>query len=175
MSENLRAYLYPYLVSNGIALLVLVLAFRRPNWARFATIGLFAWAFTVNARIALWHPQDYQGFGELALLPAYRDFIYGWFRDHTAWLLLPIAIGQLAIAILLIPKSTMLRRLGVVGAALFLLAIAPLGVGSAFPFSLTYIAALIVMERRLERAAHRESNADVTFAGHGQPAPALRA
>jgi hypothetical protein len=44
------------------------------------------------------------------------------------------------------------RRLGVASAAVFLLAIAPLGVGSGFPFSLTAIASLLVMERRLRPA-----------------------
>jgi hypothetical protein len=36
----------------------------------------------------------------------------------------------------------------VLGAIIFLMAIAPLGVGSAFPFSLTFIAAIVVMDRR---------------------------
>jgi hypothetical protein len=174
MSENFRQFLWPYLVSNAIALLALALAFRRPNWVRIATIGLFAWAFTVNARIGLWHPQEYQGFGDLALLPLYRDFIYGWFREHTAWLLLPIAFGQLAIAVLLIPKSTKLRRIGVLGATAFLLAIAPLGIGSAFPFSLIYVAAMVVMERRLEKAELNQQRIDMTV-GHGHPLSAFRA
>ncbi len=167
-------YVVPYIASNVVALAVLALAFRRPGWVRLATIGLFGWASLVNSRIALWHPQEYQGFGDLAVLAIYRDFIHGWFREHTAVLLLPIAIGQLAIALLLIIDSTSTRRLAVAGATLFLLAIAPLGVGSAFPFSLIYIAALVVMERRIEAAAPRDSRSAETFVGPEGPRAAFR-
>jgi hypothetical protein len=143
-------YLLPWLVSNAIAVALLLLAFVRPRWVRFASVAIFGWAFLVNSRIALFSPADYQGFAELAVWSAYREFIRGWFRTHTALLLLPIAVGQLVIALLLLSRSPVLRRLAVAGAIVFLLAISPLGVGSAFPFSLTYIAALLVMQRRLD-------------------------
>jgi len=145
-------YLLPYLMSNAIALGLLALAFRRPGWVRWASIGIFLWATWTNAHIALFHPGDYQTFAGLAVLDGYRRFITGWFREHTALLLLPIAAGQFAIAILLFLNPRMPRRTGALGAILFLLAIAPLGVGSAFPFSLTYGLALAVMVRRLELA-----------------------
>jgi hypothetical protein len=46
-----------------------------------------------------------------------------------------IAVGQLAVAILVALRGRA-AQLGLVGAIAFLLAIAPLGRGSAFPFSL---------------------------------------
>ena len=145
-----REYQAAYIASNIVAVVVLALAFRRPNWVRLLTAGLFAWAFTVNAHTALVSPLDYQGFADLAVLPWYRDFIRGWFREHTAWLLLPIAFGQLTIAGLLL-GSRKFQRIGIAGAMVFLLAIAPLGVGSAFPFSLTYSVALIAYYARSDR------------------------
>jgi len=148
-----REYLVPYLASNAIALALLGTSFRKPTWVRWATIAIFVWAAGTNARLALTYPLEYQGFGELAVLSPYRSFIYGWFRDHTAWLVVPIAVGQLTIAVLLLLNSRQSRRLAVGGAILFLLAIAPLGVGSAFPFSLTYGLALLVMARRLDHAS----------------------
>lgn len=146
-----RQYLVPWTVSNGVALALLALAFRRPGWVRWASIAIFLWAAFHNARIALVEPLEYQGFADLAVLSLYRDFIRGWFRQHTALLLLPIAAGQLLIALGLLVDRRVTRRLAVAGAVGFLLAIAPLGVGSAFPFSLVYGAALVVMERGLER------------------------
>lgn len=143
-------YLLPYLISNAVGLGLLWLAFRRPGWVRWASIGIFLWATWTNTRIALFHPADYQAFADLAALDAYRRFITGWFRTHTALLLLPIAAGQFAIAVLLFVNTRWTRRVGALGAIVFLLAIAPLGVGSAFPFSLTYGLALVVMVRRLE-------------------------
>jgi hypothetical protein len=145
-------YLAPYLISNAIALGLLALSFRRPVWVRWASVVIFAWAAFQNSRIALTSPLDYQTFGELTFIRAYREFIYGWFREHTRALLLPIAAGQLAIAALLLTNTRRTIRVGVAGAVLFLLAIAPLGVGSAFPFSLTYGLALAVMLRGLERS-----------------------
>ena len=144
-------YLVAYLISNAIALALLALSFRRPGWVRWASVAIFAWAAFTNARIAIFHPLDYQEFGNLTPWAMYRAFIQGWFREHTIWLLLPIALGQLVLALLFLRNTTTARRLAVAGAVLFLLAIAPLGVGSAFPFSLIYSAALIVMERGLER------------------------
>jgi len=154
-------YLLPYAVSNAVALLLLGAAFRKPEWVRWASIVIFLWAAWTNARLALTNPLEYQGFEELALLEPYRHFIVGWFRDHTASLVLPIAAGQFSIAALLLRNSEWSRRAGAGGAVVFLLAIAPLGVGSAFPFSLTYGAALVVMARRLGergRGGARESD-----------------
>lgn len=78
---------------------------------------------------------------------AYAHFITGWFSRHIQDVVLAIALGQFAIAVLLIQRRPW-RVLGVLGAMVFLLAIAPLGVGSAFPFSLIFIAAIVVMDRR---------------------------
>lgn len=148
-------YKSAYLVSNAIALALLALSFRRANWVRWLSVAIFGWATFTNWRIALTRPLDYQTFGELTSSAFYRDFIHGWFREHTATLLLPIAAGQLAIALMLIRNGRITRRLAVFGAVVFLLAIAPLGVGSAFPFSITYSAALLVMLWGLDRDVAR--------------------
>ena len=147
----LSEYLIPYLTSNAIAVAILVLACTRPRLARILLVAIFVWAAVTNSRIALSNPTVYVEYGDLALLSWYRDFIHGWFSRHIELFVLPIAAGQLAVAILLVgPRSW--RRLGVAGAVVFLLAIAPLGVGSAFPFSFTLSAALIAMHLKLADA-----------------------
>ena len=67
-------------------------------------------------------PADYQAFGELAWSSLYRDFIQGWFRGHVPWLLFPIAVGQLVIALLFLDNTRLSRRLGTAGALVILLA-----------------------------------------------------
>jgi len=125
---------------------------------RWAAVLIFALAAWTNTRTALTNPLDYQAYVDLAILDLYRDFIVGWFRGHTRWLVLPIAAGQLTIALLLLINSRLSRWVAVCGALVFLLAIAPLGIGSAFPFSLTYGLALIIMARRLDDAADTPTN-----------------
>jgi len=91
-------------------------------------------------------------YASLALLPVYRDFINGWFSTHVRWIVVPIAAGQLAISALLVaPKRW--RALGVAGAVTFLAAIAPLGVGSGFPFSVWFSAAIILSAREVVRVS----------------------
>jgi len=130
-------FLWPYVIANTVALVMLVLAFWRPAAARWMGVGLFAWASVTNAVICLTEPWRYVEYATLTPFNAYREFILGWFGEHVAWVVLPIAVGQMAIAILLASRARNLRWLGVVGAIVFLLAIAPLGVGSGFPFSVT--------------------------------------
>jgi len=144
----MRAFQLLYLLSNAFALAMLVLAFVRPQWTRVGTIVLFFLAFTANTRVAILDPITYQGLGRFATMRWYQDFMFGWFADHPRLVLLPIAAGQLAIALLLL-GNWRLQRVAVVGATLFLLAIAPLGEAAAFPFSLTYVAAMWIMLAKL--------------------------
>ena len=144
-------YKNTYLICNAIALLMLALAFRSANWVRWVSVVFFGWAAYTNWRIASSAPLDYQKLGDLTQFAPYRDLIRGWFREHTATLLKPVAAGQLAIALMLIRNGQVTRRLAVFGGVVFLLAITPLGVGVAFPFPLTYGLALVVMLIGLDR------------------------
>jgi hypothetical protein len=143
-----QEYLIMYLGANAIALGILALASWQPRVARWLWIGIFVWAATVNTLTAAREPWAYLAYGGLTPSELYRDFIRGWFSDHIQLMVLAIAAGQLVIAMLLARGGRALR-LGTLGATVFLLAIAPLGVGSGFPFSLIAIASLLVMQRGL--------------------------
>jgi hypothetical protein len=148
-------YLVPFVVSNAVAVALLVVAYLWPKVARWLFVGIFIAAGLFNIYTAITQPEVYLMYGELALLRFYRDFINGAFSQYTMLFILAIALGQLAVGVLL-SRPDPLLRLGVLGACIFLAAIAPLGVGSAFPFSLIAIAALTVMYRKLlsgDRAA----------------------
>jgi hypothetical protein len=144
---ELHRYLFPYLASNVIALGLLLVARRWPRNAQWACATIFLWAAIINATTAMLRPDVYLEYAALTPVPAYARFINGWFALHIQDMVIAIALGQFAIsALLVMPRP--LRVFGVLGAIGFLLAIAPLGVGSAFPFSLTFIAAIVVMDRR---------------------------
>jgi hypothetical protein len=90
---------------------------------------------------ALHTPRVYvDAYGPLAIWP-YDQIIYGAFARHAAAFISVIATGQCASGILtLLPGR--LRRLGLVGMIVFLLAITGLGWGSAFPATLIMVAAI---------------------------------
>jgi hypothetical protein len=111
----------------------------------FVAAGLF------NTYTALTNPQVYMMYGEVAVLPFYRNFIYSIFSQYTAVFIIAIATGQLASGMLLAVGKRIPLGLGTLGGIVFLTAIAPLGFGSAFPFSVFTVAALIVMYRKLTR------------------------
>lgn len=157
-----REYLVPYLVSNGVALAILALAFVRPRAVKWIWAGIFVWAAAINTLTAHQTPLIYLVYGVLTPSALYQHFIENWFRRHIFLTVQTIAVGQLAIALLL-TNGGRARRLGVIGASIFLLAIAPLGVGSAFPFSLTAVASLLVMEWKISAATRTTASAVTAF------------
>ena len=144
--KHLEVYLIPYVVSNAVALFMLWSAWKKPVLARLLFFILFFWAFIMNLTTALTNPNDYLNYSEMAVT-WYKSFIDGWFKDHITIVVVTIAIGQALIAIGMILNGTLVR-LAAIGAILFLIGIAPLGVGSAFPFSITVSAAAWLIIRR---------------------------
>lgn len=141
--KGLEQYLWPYIISQALSLVILFAAWKRTRVARVLFCILFFWASGVNMYTGITKPEVYLSYGDLAL-PFYRDFIRGWFSHYNHVLVPLIAAGQFGIAVaMLLQKSWM--RMACIGAILFLLAIAPLMVGSAFPFSITVsVAAFLV-------------------------------
>jgi hypothetical protein len=127
--------LYEQLVSTIVALFMLVVSIRRRRAGVALFALLFAWAAFTNARVALTSPSVYLEYAAFALSNLYRDFVLGFFAQHVTPLVLTIAAGQAFIAAALL-GSRRWRRLGLGGAIAFLVAIAPLGVGSGLPATL---------------------------------------
>ena len=98
-----------------------------------------------NMYIGFIRPDEYLGFADMAI-PLYRDFINGWFSNFNYILIPLIATGQLAIAVGMVLNDNWVR-LACMGSIIFLLSIAPLMVGSAFPFSITVSAAALLILR----------------------------
>ena len=143
---EMEGYLLAYIISNIIALLFLFASVKRPFLARALFILLFGWASWQNWTIALNTPEVYRDYADFAILPLYKSFITGWFSRHILLSVGFIATMQGLVAIGLLFRG-LVFRLACIGGIIFLLAILPLGVGSAFPASLTGAIALAFVFR----------------------------
>ncbi len=150
-------YIYPYLFSNLFAMVTLLLAVQSPRIARWILAAVFGMAAVANTRMAAVSPLDYLEYADLALLPIYQDFIRGPFSEHVQEIVFAIAICQAVISLAFAIDDRLLP-IGVIGAVIFLAAIAPLGVGSAFPFSIFFAAAAVVVWRK-QRNSRAKSDA----------------
>lgn len=143
--KGLDLYLLPYLISQVISLLILLAAWKNTRLGRILFAVLFFYAGIYNMYIGFTKPNEYLGFANLAL-PFYRDFINGWFSRHHHIIIPLIAAGQLLIAAGMMWKNGWVKW-ACAGAIAFLLSIAPLMVGSAFPFSITVsVAAILILK-----------------------------
>jgi len=139
-------YLIAYIIANAFAIVLLLLAWKQPRISRALFSMLFFWACYTNWHVALTKPDDYLFYANLTFSGTYRDFIYGWFTNHILLMVGSIATCQGLIAISFLLKGW-IYNVGTVGAIVFLLAIAPLGVGSGFPCTIILAAALYVLLR----------------------------
>jgi len=143
---TLQEFWLPYLVSQIIFILLLIASWRWFKGARIFWMLIFLAAGLFNLYTALTDPQVYTMYAPGVWLPLYRTFIDGEFARHPQWYVIPIALGQLCISILLTQK-TPLFRLGCLGGIIFLLAISPLGIGSAFPATVIGALGLVLLWR----------------------------
>ena len=137
---------YAQLISIAVALTMVLVSWRSRLAGRLFFVLLFSWASFVNLRLSIVDPNAYLGYAPLAWSDWYRDFIRGFFAAHITAIVAGIAVGQAAIAVLVAATGRAVS-LGLSGAIVFLLAIAPLGVGSGFPTTLlmAWAAGLLLM------------------------------
>jgi hypothetical protein len=140
-------FLIVYLISNALAIIILISAFKWPRIGRLLLFFLFAWASWANWNMALNNPLDYLSYADLTFLPIYKSFITGWFRDHIQIVVGLIATVQAIIAVAMLSKG-LFYTMGVAAAIIFLLAISPLGVGSAFPCTLILAVSLVKLRKQ---------------------------
>ena len=146
MSEQIESALGNFVGWNIAVLCLLLAAVKWPRIARALVRALVVGGSAWNLFASLTMPQFYvETYGPLAT-PPYAAFIYGPFAANPALFVVPIAIGELTIGFLTSGTGKALQ-LGMVGAMVFLLAIAPMGVGSAFPFSILGMVAAYLLFR----------------------------
>ena len=142
--SDIDGFLVPYLISQVASIIILIVAWKKTKWARVLFALLFFWAAGTNMYLGITGPDIYLKYADLAI-PIYRDFINGWF-SHYSYIIIPsIAVGQFLIASCMLLKGWWVNA-ACIGAIIFLLSIAPLMVGAAFPFSITVsIAAWLIL------------------------------
>lgn len=128
-------YATPHLSALLVSLVLALTAYMWPRLSRMGYMVLFGWAAWVNWRTALYTPTAYLDYGDLAVSGLYVEFIRGIFATHVLLFVGAIATCQAMIAAGLLLGDD-LARIALVGATIFLVAIAPLGVGSGFPATL---------------------------------------
>jgi hypothetical protein len=142
----LELYLIPWLIANTAGFVVLFTSYKWPKWGRILFSLLFGWACVQNFTTAYATPEVYLEYANMSV-SFYSRFIEGWFSGHITAVVTLIAAGQGAIAVGFLLRGWWVKLAGI-GAILFLLAIAPLGVGAGFPFSITVsIAVLFILQK----------------------------
>lgn len=135
----------PTILSNLAAIFLIFLCFRRPRAGRTAFTVIFLAAGIFNIIAVFISPQIYvEGFGPGVVLTDYKNFIYGAFQENPALYVIPIGIGQILAGVLLLLKNVWLKA-AIMGGIVFFIAIAPLGIGSAFPTTIFLAFGLVVL------------------------------
>jgi hypothetical protein len=137
--NNQQVVLTVYILSNLVGLLYLFAAIKQPKLARLMFVLLFGWASWINYTTCHQHPEVYSMYAKKSI-GIYANFINGWFKGHITILVSCIAIGQSLVAFGMLLKGIWVK-LACIGIIVFLIGIAPLGVYSAFPFSIIVSAA----------------------------------
>jgi hypothetical protein len=144
--KGLELYMIPWLIANTVGLVILFVSYRWPKWGRILFSLLFGWACVQNYTTVHATPEVYLEYANMSV-SFYSRFIEGWFSEHITVMVTLISAGQGAIAIGFLLKGWWVKLAGI-GAIMFLLAIAPLGVGAGFPFSITVsLAAFFILQK----------------------------
>ncbi|MGZ8558142.1 MAG: hypothetical protein ACXWWC_07415 [Chitinophagaceae bacterium] len=144
--EN-QTYLFALIAFNLLSLIFLLFSIRWPGIARLLFFLLFSWACWMNWTTSQQNPAAYLEYADLTFSHYYRNFIYGWFSKHIPLMVGFIAASQGLIALTMLLKGWIFK-LGCIGGIIFMLAIAPLGVGAGFPCSIIFSIALAVLIRK---------------------------
>jgi hypothetical protein len=140
----------PYIVNHCLTFALIFICYKWPKIGKMAWGIIFILAGIFNIYTGILNPQAYVDYGQHAVR-LYQKFIYGLFSSYTSLIVDLIASGQIIVGMFLLMKRT-LFLLGIVGGIIFLLAIAPLGIGSAFPSTLLMSISLVLLYIRYKKA-----------------------
>lgn len=133
------------IASNIVALFLLLLEWKKKNAARICFALLFIWASVVNWRTAHNAPGEYQNYSSYAV-GFYKTIINDYFSRHITGYVSIIAVAQFIMGLGFLARGIIVKASCLAG-IVFFIGIAPLGLGAAFPFSITAAVALILLYR----------------------------
>jgi len=140
----------PYIITHAISIVLIFICYKWPKIGKVAWGIIFVLAGIFNIYLGLTNPQKYVDLGQGAV-GIYQKFIYGIFSSYTSLIVSLIALGQIMVGIFLFMKR-MPFLWGILGGIIFLVAISPLGIGSAFPSPLLMVISLILLHIRYKKA-----------------------
>jgi hypothetical protein len=146
---NLPDYWIPYTITNIVAILLIIVCYKWPKIGKVAWGIIFVLAGIFNIYTVVKDPQAYMGYRDHAV-DFYKFFIDGVFRSFTIFIVSLIGTGQILVGIFLLRKGK-LFLLGILGGIIFLVSIAPLGIGSAFPSTLLMAFSLVLLYIRYKK------------------------
>ena len=147
---NLPDYWFPYVITHAVTLVLIFICFRWPKIGKAAWGVIFILAGIFNIFTVIKNPDAYLGYRDHAA-EFYKFFIDGVFNSFTVFIVSLIAAGQILVGFFLLRKGKIFL-LGILGGIVFLIAIAPLGVGSAFPSTLLMAFSLVLLYFRHKKA-----------------------
>lgn len=143
-------YWFPYVVTHAVTFLMIFICYKWPKAGKVAWGIIFILAGIFNIFTVIRDPEAYLSYRDHAV-DFYKFFIDGVFRSFTIFIVSLIGTGQILVGIFLLRKGK-LFSLGILGGIVFLVAIAPLGIGSAFPSTLLMALSLVLLYIRLKKA-----------------------
>jgi len=147
---NLPEYWLPYVITHAITFLLIFICYKWPKIGKVAWGIIFILAGIFNIYTGISNPQAYLGYGSHTV-DFYKKFINGIFSSYTSLIVFLIASGQILVGIFLFMKRTPFFW-GILGGIIFLVAISPLGIGSAFPSTLLMAISLVLLHIRYKKA-----------------------
>ena len=146
---NLPDYWFPYAITHAITFILIIICYKWPKIGKGAWGIIFILAGLFNIFTVIKDPQAYLGYRDHAV-EFYKFFIDGVFNSFTIFIVSLIGTGQILVGIFLLKKGK-LFVLGILGGIIFFIAIAPLGIGSAFPSTLLMAFSFVLLFFRLKK------------------------
>ncbi len=140
----------PYVITHIVSFLLILICYKWPKIGKVAWGIIFILAGIFNIYTGISNPEAYVEYGQNAV-GFYQKFIYGIFSSYTSLIVSLTALGQILVGAFLLFKGKPFL-LGILGGIIFLVAISPLGLGSAFPSTLLMSISLILLYSRHKRA-----------------------
>ena len=147
---NLENNWFPYTITHVITFSLIFVCYKWPKIGKVAWGIIFILAGIFNLYTVISNPQAYLVYSQGAV-GLYQKFINGVFSSYAALIVSSIASGQILVGIFMLMKRK-LFLLGIVGGIIFLVVIAPLGIGSAFPSTLLMSISLVLLYLRYKKA-----------------------
>lgn len=143
------------IVANMLAIAMVWITWRSRQWGRRLFALNFLGAAFFNAIFWYIEPEEYGYYSEFVWVDAYRNFILGPFLNNLRLFLGLIVLYQLSVGIGLLSKGWWMKSAAFLG-MLFLIVIAPFGLGAAFPATLIQSLGLFWIYRDAAKSASHD-------------------